>query len=138
MSRRKIMISLSPPIKPAAHARFPVGTRSSEKHGGRPRDANMPQLSVLFVPRFPPRVFYRVGNAPSIESSQLYIFSPWRNWLSLSSVLFGDVPSDWLNKEWLIEILQRNNWNTWPEYTSILNTMRSLSIGDFLNAPFTE
>lgn len=40
MSRRKIMISLSPPIKPGAHARFPVGTRSSGKHGGRPRDVN--------------------------------------------------------------------------------------------------
>lgn len=68
MSRRKIMISLSPPIKPAAHACFPVGTQSSEKHGGRPRDVNMPRLSVLFVPRFPLRIFYRVGDVTNAES----------------------------------------------------------------------
>lgn len=66
MSRRKIMISLSPPIKAAAHACFSVGTRSSEKHGGRPRDVNMP--SVLFVPRFPLRIFYRVKDASNSES----------------------------------------------------------------------
>jgi len=52
MSRRKIMISLSPPIKPTAHACFPVGTRSSEKLSDRPRDVNTPRFSVLFVPRF--------------------------------------------------------------------------------------
>lgn len=75
MSRRKIMISLSPPIKPTAHARFPVGTRSSEKHGERPRDVNMPRLSILFVPSFPLRIFYRVGDATSTESLQFHIFS---------------------------------------------------------------
>lgn len=34
-----------------------------EKLGARPRDVNMPPLSVLFAPRFPPRmhIFYRKG-----------------------------------------------------------------------------
>jgi len=62
------MISLSPPIKPAAHARLPVGTRSSEKLGGRPRDANMPPrhpLSFVCTPEIASLlcVFHRIPAA---------------------------------------------------------------------------
>lgn len=93
MSRRKIMISLSPPIKPTAHARFPVGTRSSEKLGGRSRDVNMPRLSVLFIPRFPLRIFYRLRGHGEHYFDSIYFPRNISDGL-LSYVILGSLLSD--------------------------------------------
>lgn len=58
-SRRKIMISLSPPIKPAAHARYPVGTRSPEKLDAVVTSTPPPVLSFVCRPEiFPLRIFH--------------------------------------------------------------------------------
>lgn len=77
MSRRKIMISLSPPIKLAAHARYSVGTRSSEKHGRRSRDVNMPHALSFVCPEICPYAYFTPRHYGCFELSCRFYPKPY-------------------------------------------------------------